>query len=145
MDWYGGDMTPWRHPGVLSHVLRVLIFLEYGEHHGWMVLAPQGASSAIKWPQSASLLCDPAEQSIDLMAARTQQAVPNPSPPVWQMAEDIVSLTLWLPTNINSFQSGTNETQKSKVLFLLSLIIGNILSNCSHIVYGLPPCGRDGC
>lgn len=27
------------------------------------------------WPHTALLLCDPAEQSMDLMAARTQQVV----------------------------------------------------------------------
>ena len=49
---------------------------EYGEHHGCTALAPWGATGAIKWPHAALLLYDPAERSMRLMAARTQQAVP---------------------------------------------------------------------
>ena len=89
---------------LLSSVHGAIIILEYGEHHGGTQLAPQGASGPIKWPHSASLLCDPAELSMDLMAARTQQPVPIQILHAKQMAEGIVGRSInWLSTNINSF------------------------------------------
>lgn len=47
------------------------------------------ATIACNWPHTVLLLCDHAEQSMDLMAARTQQAVSIQISHVKQMAEDI--------------------------------------------------------